>query len=889
MSSDDELRGLLVQESTAAIVSGADPSSPTARSAHFLLPRAGAAPLPALPSPPRNAGPVPLADELAVEWTDWPGCSKLWRRWVAKLRPRHERLWRRIGILDGVIATTGWVRRDEDLLLQLAGFWSGETNTFVFPWGEATVTLEDMAVLGGLPLLGGPVWSRLPDELRGDVDALQAVRVALNWSKSKKVNYTLWVKHFIEETGAGAGAAGDGRGEAEAATLLEHGAFWLTRYVLPVESFDVVRADVLPLAAGLARGRCSALAPAVLANIYNDLSALSHHLSLGASHQPFVASAPLHILQLWVWERFPELCPAINSHGGDPGMPRAAKWYNIRRMLDPGHIHAVFMSPDEFKWRPYGGSSFALPQAKGGCWVHCNELATSKELQSFAQCLRPCELVGMQCIEQYCPHRVARQLGFDQDVPGTVARANSSRKTAWATYKMQLENVLLFVPQRDPGMTFEYTQWWKPYSSACAVAVANAARMKQLHVAVAPRTRKAQGLPAVGCGKKRHLEAGMTLQDDTEDKIPLEERLNSAILNMERQDTKTHILKDDKTKQNSEIVKDLVPRWAGKGRRRAISRKVAEKALCHSGTVLVSAVDKPLCGPVTKNEHFEEQASDSAITYDEKNLSSEHGEVEGAATARSNKGTRAAIGMDMYSNLPDILAISGNELDEIFRKDSEATAIYMELSKLTMATSNSDQPNEEFKRHMVTIRRDEQDCSESKDIMVQKNCDYELPTVQSDSTIRQGPVKVTRAINVQTNVDVLEGCTDEMQTRNVTEGGDPRAKMDRENSTLLEGNNDASYNGLVYGNNELGKRVISTKTLYYLRPFKRVKDAQVRDSRATNAGQVIFQPGREVGTTEMIREASKAREAEKVELETIIDHLKKQVMALEVQLRDRRT
>ncbi|XP_037436319.1 uncharacterized protein LOC119303304 [Triticum dicoccoides] len=885
MSSDDELRGLLVQESTAAIVSGADPSSPTARSAHFLLPRAGAAPLPALPSPPRNA------DELAVEWTDWPGCSKLWRRWVAKLRPRHERLWRKIGILDGVLATTGWVRRDEDLLLQLAGFWSGETNTFLFPWGEATVTLEDMAVLGGLPLLGRPVWSRLPDELRGDVDALQAVRIALNWSKSKRVNYTLWVKQFIEETGAGAGAgagaAGDGRGEAEAATLLEHGAFlamWLTRYVLPVESFDVVRTDVLPLAAGLARGRCSALAPAVLANIYSDLSALSRHLSLGASHQPFVASAPLHILQLWVWERFPELCPAINSHGGDPGMPRAAKWYNIRRMLDPGHIHAVFMSPDEFKWRPYGGSSFALPQAKGGCWVHCNELATSKGLQSFAQCLRPCELVGMQCIEQYCPHRVARQLGFDQDVPGTVARANSSQKTAWATYKMQPENVSLFVPQRDPGMTVEYAQWWKQYSSACAAAVANAARMKQLNVVViSPRKMKADGLSLSGvdCGKKRHLEAGMTLQDDTEDEIPLEERLNSVILKTESQDTEMHILKDGETKQNSETVKDLVPRWAGKGRRRAISRKVAEKAFSDAEAVLVSEVDKPSCGPVTKNENFEEQALGSVIPCDEKNFSSEHGEVEGAATARSNKGIRAAIGADMYSNLPDILAISGNELDEIFRKDSEASAIYMELSKLTMAASNSDQPNEEFERQLVTIRRDE-----SKEIMVQNNSDYELPTVQSDITLRQGPVKVTHATNVQTNVDVLEECIDEMQTRNVMAEGDQRAKVDRENS---KGINDASYNGLVYGKNEVVKRVISTKTLYYLRPFKRVKDAQVRDSRATNAGQVIFQPGREVGTTEMIREASEAREAEKVELETIIDRLKKQVVALEVQLRGRRT
>ncbi|KAE8771788.1 hypothetical protein D1007_56293 [Hordeum vulgare] len=874
MSSDGELRDLLVQESTTAIVSGVDPSLPTARSAHFLLPRAGGAGLPALPSPPRNAGPV-LADELPVEWTGWPSCSDLWRRWVAKLRPRHERLWRKLGILDGVLATIGRVRRDEALLFQLAGFWSGETNTFVFPWGEATVTLEDMSVLGGLPLLGKPMWSRLSDELRGDVDALKAARIALNRSKSKKAKCALWVKRFIEgptteAADAGAASDGDGRAEAEAAALLEHGAFlamWLSRYVLPAQPFDVVREDVLPLAARLARGRCSALAPAVLAHIYNDLSALSHHLNSGKSHQPLVAGAPLHILQLWVWERFPELRPAINSHGGDPGMPRAAKWHDIRKPLDPGYIHAVFMSPEEFIWRPYGGTSFALPQEpQGTCgrWVHCHEVATSKELQSFAQCLRPCELVGMQCFEQYCPHRVARQRGFDQDVPGTVARANSSRKMGWATYKMRPENASFSVPQRDPGMTVEYARWWTPYSSACDVAVADAARMKQLNAAVSPRKRKA--------------DDGLSLS-------PRKRKAGGG----QRQDTETHVLEDGETKQISETVKDLVPRWAGKGRRRVIPRRVAEKALSDSEPVLASSVDKPLslCGPVTNNYHFEEQAPGSVILHDEKILSSEHGEVEGAESATSNKCIAPAIGVDVYSNLPDIPAISDNESDDISGQESEASAIYMKLPKLTIATSNSDQPDEE--EHVVTIRRDEQDCSESKDIMVQKNCDYELPTVPSDGTLRQVPVKVAHVIHVQTNVDVLEGCIDEVQTRNVMQESDQGAKVDRENPTAFKGNNDASSNGLVYGNTELVKRAISTKTLYYLRPSMRVKDAQHRDSRATNAGQVIFQPGREVGTMEMIREASEAREAENVELEIIINCLKKQIVTLKVQIRDRRT
>jgi hypothetical protein len=91
----------------------------------------------------------------------------------------------------------------------------------------------------------------------------------------------------------------------------------------------------------------------------------------------------------------------------------------------------------------------------------------------------------------------------------------------------------------------------------------------------------------------------------------------------------------------------------------------------------------------------------------------------------------------------------------------------------------------------------------------------------------------------------------------------------------------ASSDGLANGNGELVTRIISTDTLYYVTPFERVKDAKIRDSRATNAVQGVFQPRREVGTKELIREVSEAREAEKVELEAIVDRLKQQLVALE--------
>ncbi|KAF7005312.1 hypothetical protein CFC21_020438 [Triticum aestivum] len=478
MSNEDEL---LVQESTATNISGVDRSHPTARPAYFLLPCADATRLLVLPSPRRSGGPF-LHGEIRVEWRGWPSSSKLSRRWVTKLRPLHEG--KRVGIFDAILSTTWRIRRDEDLLLQLAAFWSRETSTFVLQWGEATVTLEDVAVLGGLPLLGKPVCAVLPDALRGDVHALEGIRSALNRSKSKKPNYSSWVNYFLECPPES--DAGGGRGDT-AAGLLEHGAFlamWLSEYVLPSPPCDVVQARVLPIAAQLARGQPVALAPAALASIYKCLSTLA-------------GCAPLQILQLWVWERFPELRPEkVSAHNNDNGVPaRAAKWHNVREVLEPRCIHAVFMSPGRFEWMPYGSSSsFGVPPSNGGRRVHGQDIARSDELLSMALCLHPCELVGVDCIEQYCPHRVARQLGFDQDVPGDVCRVNSDPVAAWSTYKIEARSFAFIFPNRDAGVTVEYARWWEPYSSACAAHVANAARTNEL---VHPSKRKMEGAVVV--------------------------------------------------------------------------------------------------------------------------------------------------------------------------------------------------------------------------------------------------------------------------------------------------------------------------------------------------------------------------------------------------------
>jgi hypothetical protein len=70
-----------------------------------------------------------------------------------------------------------------------------------------------------------------------------------------------------------------------------------------------------------------------------------------------------------------------------------------------------------------------------------------------------------------------------------------------------------------------------------------------------------------------------------------------------------------------------------------------------------------------------------------------------------------------------------------------------------------------------------------------------------------------------------------------------------------------------------------------------VKGAQLKKQQPQMHWKGLFQQKLQVGTREMIREMTKARHAEKVELETRIDLLKKQLAVAElgVQLRDKRT
>ena len=61
----------------------------------------------------------------------------------------------------GRLAESGSVKLDRSLLMALVDRWRPETHTIHLPCGEMSPTLQDVAMLLGLPISGDAVWPRV--------------------------------------------------------------------------------------------------------------------------------------------------------------------------------------------------------------------------------------------------------------------------------------------------------------------------------------------------------------------------------------------------------------------------------------------------------------------------------------------------------------------------------------------------------------------------------------------------------------------------------------------------------------------------------------------------------------------------------------------------------
>ncbi|XP_058784206.1 protein MAIN-LIKE 2-like [Vicia villosa] len=295
----------------------------------------------------------PSSSETAIKlpqetrYNGWRPPTKEWKKWVKKLQPKFEYLWIQTGIYHAIKASTYEIKRDDDLILELAARWCSNTNTFSFPWGESTITLEDTKVCFGYSLVGCSVSIPLMDSEQVKVEEeLMEARRMFNKSKAKKVNQRAWMMYFMETE-----------------SKVEHEAFlvyWLSRFVLPADAYDTILKSVIPTAIHLANGNRIALAPAVLASIYRDLNLLNSVITKNATMTMkslrVTIWAPFQLIQIWALERFLALNPRPYTiwHG----LPKVARWSGVKVLKNKNLKNDLDIAGfvNGFLWQPYENS-----------------------------------------------------------------------------------------------------------------------------------------------------------------------------------------------------------------------------------------------------------------------------------------------------------------------------------------------------------------------------------------------------------------------------------------------------------------------------------------------------------------------------------------------------
>lgn len=142
----------------------------TLRTAHFLKPISNYIHESPFGFNPSSMSRVfhPKESPLKFHFTGWRHPQDKWVCWVDQLKTKYESVWKQVGIFDAIMSTKCRILRNQNLLYEVAEKWCSKTNTFVFPFAEATITLEDIMVLGGYPVIGDPVFISLEDtKMRG--------------------------------------------------------------------------------------------------------------------------------------------------------------------------------------------------------------------------------------------------------------------------------------------------------------------------------------------------------------------------------------------------------------------------------------------------------------------------------------------------------------------------------------------------------------------------------------------------------------------------------------------------------------------------------------------------------------------------------------------------
>lgn len=200
------------------------------------------------------------------------------------------------------VARAGHIIYDHSLVSAFVERWRPETHTFHMPQGECTITLQDVAILLGLPIDGQPVIGHFPENNQQMCVDLFGIAPEKDDFRGNKLKLAWLTKNF------GSQAIPP---NATPLQLLQ----WTRAYILQLiggflfpdnTSGTYVSCLFLPLVEDLDKCGKYSWGSALLANLYREMCCATDmtRMEIGGC---------AHLLHLWAWERFPMLAPEIKK------------------------------------------------------------------------------------------------------------------------------------------------------------------------------------------------------------------------------------------------------------------------------------------------------------------------------------------------------------------------------------------------------------------------------------------------------------------------------------------------------------------------------------------------------------------------------------------------
>ncbi|CAN1160098.1 Protein MAIN-LIKE 2, partial [Linum perenne] len=229
-----------------------------------------------------------------------------------------------------------------ELVTALIERWRPETNTFHLIQGEATITLEDVEVLTGIPTDGVPVTvavdRRPPSVICEELLGVQPPAGSFT-GQSVKIS---WVKGMFDRLPAGA--------PADVVIRYARAYIWvlLGAILLADRTRDLIPVHLLRLIGDSRVASTFSWGSAVLAWLYKAMGRAAF-FTAGSQRGTSDLGGFTLLVQLWALERFPRIADRYVA-GGDPPdadtVPHGVRWMSVIRR----HQHRVAMKLEDIRY-----------------------------------------------------------------------------------------------------------------------------------------------------------------------------------------------------------------------------------------------------------------------------------------------------------------------------------------------------------------------------------------------------------------------------------------------------------------------------------------------------------------------------------------------------------